>query len=416
MPRKIYIHIKILAGVSEKNILLRGAALNELGIINNAYLKTNDKFIEDHGRMADLDFTALEAGTQIIDLTGKIILPSWVDSHTHLVHAASREEEFIAKLKGASYEEIAAMGGGILNSANKIATISEDDLLEISMTKLQTAIASGTGAMEIKSGYGLSVEGELKMLRVIKEMKRISPIPIKASFLGAHGYPVAFKNNHQEYIRQIIKEMLPAIAKESLADYVDVFCERGFFSPEEMIQICIAAKEYGLLPKLHINQLNSIGGVKAGIALNAVSLDHLETLNGDEIKMIGDSKSIATLLPTAAFFLRMQYPPARNLIDENAAVSIASDFNPGSSPSSNMNFVAAISAVQMKLLPHEVINAGTINAAFAMDVQHLVGNIQEGKLANFIITKQLSSLDYLFYDFAANHISDVVVNGVCMGS
>ena len=416
MPRKIYIHIKILAGVSEKNILLRGAALNELGIINNAYLKTNDKFIEDHGLMSDLDFTALEAGTEIIDLTGKIILPSWVDSHTHLVHAASREEEFIAKLKGASYEEIAAMGGGILNSANKIATISEDDLLEISMTKLQTAIASGTGAMEIKSGYGLSVEGELKMLRVIKEMKRISPIPIKASFLGAHGYPVAFKNNHQEYIRQIIKEMLPAIAKESLADYVDVFCERGFFSPEEMIQICIAAKEYGLLPKLHINQLNSIGGVKAGIALNAVSLDHLETLNGDEIKMIGDSKSIATLLPTAAFFLRMQYPPARNLIDENAAVSIASDFNPGSSPSSNMNFVAAISAVQMKLLPHEVINAGTINAAFAMDVQHLVGNIQEGKLANFIITKQLSSLDYLFYDFAGNHISDVVVNGVCMGS
>lgn len=416
MPRKIYIHIKILAGVSEENILLRGAALNELGIINNAYLKTNDKFIEDYGLMSDLDFTALEAGTQIIDLTGKIILPSWVDSHTHLVHAASREEEFIAKLKGASYEEIAAMGGGILNSANKIATISEDDLLEISMRKLQTAIASGTGAMEIKSGYGLSVEGELKMLRVIKEMKRISPIPIKASFLGAHGYPVAFKNNHQEYIRQIIKEMLPAIAKESLADYVDVFCERGFFSPEEMIQICIAAKEYGLLPKLHINQLNSIGGVKAGIALNAVSLDHLETLNGDEIKMIGDSKSIATLLPTAAFFLRMQYPPARNLIDENAAVSIASDFNPGTSPSSNMNFVAAISAVQMKLLPHEVINAGTINAAFAMDVQHLVGNIQEGKLANFIITKQLSSLDYLFYDFAGNHISDVVVNGVCLSS
>ena len=416
MPRKIYIHIKILAGVSEKNILLRGAALNELGIINNAYLKTNDKFIEDYGLMSDLDFTALEAGTEIIDLTGKIILPSWVDSHTHLVHAASREEEFIAKLKGASYEEIAAMGGGILNSANKIATISEDDLLEISMTKLQTAIASGTGAMEIKSGYGLSVEGELKMLRVIKEMKRISPIPIKASFLGAHGYPVACKNNHQEYIRQIIKEMLPAIAKESLADYVDVFCERGFFSPEEMIQICIAAKEYGLLPKLHINQLNSIGGVKAGIALNAVSLDHLETLNGDEIKMIGDSKSIATLLPTAAFFLRMQYPPARNLIDENAAVSIASDFNPGSSPSSNMNFVAAISAVQMKLLPHEVINAGTINAAFAMNVQHLVGNIQQGKFANFIITKQLSSLDYLFYDFAGNHISDVVVNGVCMGN
>ena len=416
MPRKIYIHIKILAGVSEKNILLRGAALNELGIINNAYLKTNDKFIEDYGRMSDLDFTSLEAGIQIIDLTGKIILPSWVDSHTHLVHAASREEEFIAKLKGASYEEIAAMGGGILNSANKIATISEDDLLEISMRKLQTAIASGTGAMEIKSGYGLSVEGELKMLRVIKEMKRISPIPIKASFLGAHGYPVAFKNNHQEYIRQIIKEMLPAIAKESLADYVDVFCERGFFSPEEMIQICIAAKEYGLLPKLHINQLNSIGGVKAGIALNAVSLDHLETLSGDEVKMIGKSKSIATLLPTAAFFLRMQYPPARNLIDENAAVSIASDFNPGSSPSSNMNFVAAISAVQMKLLPHEVINAGTINAAFAMDVQHQVGNIQEGKFANFIITKQLSSLDYLFYDFAGNHISDVVVNGACMGN
>lgn len=411
MRKKIYINIKGLVGVSDDDYLRRGIDLNKLNILDNAYLRTNEDLIEEYGVMKEIDLQLISTDTDIIDSTGKYILPSWVDSHTHLVHATSREEEFIAKLQGATYEEIAAMGGGILNSAKKIEAISEEDLLASSKIKLQTAISTGTGAIEIKSGYGLSVDAELKMLRVIKELKRTSPIPIKATFLGAHTYPLAYRENHQAYIDLIKNEMLPAIAKESLADYVDVFCEKGFFSPQETIDICQAAAEYNLKPKLHVNQLNSIGGVEAGNEVQALSLDHLETLTAGDVALLGKSNSISTLLPTAAFFLRMQYPPARDLINANAAVSIASDFNPGSSPSSNMNFVAAISAIQMKMLPNEVVNAGTINAAHALELQSLVGNIRKGKKANFIITKPINSLGYLFYDFAGSHISKVIVNG-----
>ncbi len=411
MTKKIYINIKGLVGVSEDDDLLRGKNLDNLGILENAFLKTSDDKIEHYGLMSEIRLQDLPRDVEVIDVTGQFILPCWVDSHTHLVHATSREEEFIAKLKGATYEEIAAMGGGILNSAKKIEAINEEDLLAVSIVKLKTAISTGTGAIEIKSGYGLSVNAELKMLRVIKELKRISPIPIKATFLGAHTYPLAYRENHQAYINLIKNEMLPVIAKESLADYVDVFCESGFFSTKETIEICQAAAEYNLKPKLHINQLNSIGGVEAGIEVGALSLDHLETLTTSDIALLGASNSISTLLPTAAFFLRMQYPRARDLINANAAISIASDFNPGSSPSSNMNFVAALSAIQMKMLPNEVINAGTINAAHTLELQSVVGNIKKGKKANFYVTKPVNSLGYLFYDFAGSHISSVYING-----
>ena len=411
MTNRIYINIKGLVGVSENDNLLRGKDLDKLGILENAFLKTSEDKIEDYGVMSEINVQGLPTDVEIIDVTGQFILPCWVDSHTHLIHATSREEEFIAKLKGATYEEIAAMGGGILNSAKRIEAISEEDLLAVSIVKLKTAISTGTGAIEIKSGYGLSADAELKMLRVIKELKRTSPIPIKATFLGAHTYPLVYRKNHQAYIDLIKSEMLPVIAKESLADYVDVFCENGFFSPKETIEICQAAAEYNLSPKLHINQLNSIGGVEAGIKVGALSLDHLETLTAADVALLGESTSISTLLPSAAFFLRMQYPPARDLINANAAISIASDFNPGSSPSSNMNFVAALSAIQMKMLPNEVINAGTINAAHALELQSVVGNIKKGKKANFYVTKPVNSIGYLFYDFAGNHISSVYVNG-----
>ncbi len=416
MDKKIYINIKSLIGVGNSNDMLRGSALNELISIDDAFLLTCFGKIEDFGSMKDLDALVLESGYEIIDVNGRIIFPCWVDSHTHLVHAASREDEFIAKLKGASYEEIAGMGGGILNSAKKIEEISEEELYNISLLKLKTAISNGTGAMEIKSGYGLSVHGEIKMLRVIKELKKQSSIPIKASFLAAHAYPLKYRDDHQAYIKIIINEMMPLIAKESLADYVDVFCEKGFFSAEETIQVCLAAKEFGLKPKLHVNQLNSIGGIEAGIKVAALSLDHLETINVEDIKLLGSFNGISCLLPTASFFLRMQYPPARALIDANAAIAIASDFNPGSSPSSNMNFVAALSAIQMKLLPAEVLNAGTINAANAIELQTDLGNIQRGKLANFIVTKPITSLAYFLYDFACSHIQEVIINGARVAS
>jgi len=346
-----------------------------------------------------------------IDLQGRFVLPCWCDSHTHLVFAGSRENEFIYKLQGLSYAEIAAKGGGILNSAKKLNETSEEELLQQSETRLQQLSELGTGAIEIKSGYGLSVESELKMLRVIKQLKQRSKLSIKASFLGAHTYPEIFKNDHAGYIKMIIEEMLPVIAAEKLADYIDVFCETGFFSPAETEQLCKAGAAYGLRPKLHVNQLNSIGGIQTGIAANALSLDHLETLTAEEIQLLGKFDGCSTLLPTAAFFLRMAYQPARALIDANAAVVLASDYNPGSSPSGNMNLVNAISCIQMKMFPEEVINASTLNGAYAMDLQNEVGSITNGKNANLIITKPIPSLAYLFYSFGLNHIEKVMIRG-----
>ncbi|MFT3980753.1 MAG: imidazolonepropionase [Ferruginibacter sp.] len=407
----LYTHIKQLAGVHSENILLRGAALAQCPVIEDAFLLVEDGIIAAFGKMYELELIVPQLPPVVEDLTGQFVLPAWCDSHTHLVFAKSREEEFIDKLKGKTYAEIAAKGGGILNSARVLAATSEDELFRLAMIRLREAAALGTGAIEIKSGYGLTPEAEIKMLRVIKRLKQQSDMSIKASFLGAHAFPPEFKDDHQGYIDQLIHEMLPVIAAEGLADYVDVFCETGFFSVEETETICKAAAVHGLKPKLHVNQLNSIGGIQAGIGLSAVSLDHLETMTEKDIADLAASSTIGTLLPTAAFFLRMAYQPARAIIDSGAAMALASDFNPGSSPSANMNFVVALSCIQMKMLPEEAINAATINGAFAMELQGETGSIAVGKKASLIITKPIPSLAYMPYAFGSNLIDKVLING-----
>lgn len=403
-------NIKLLAGVSEKNELLRGKALAQLNTIENAYLQIEKGKIVGYGSMSQVQNIKSSIENRI-DASGQTVLPTWCDSHTHLVFAISREEEFVDKINGLSYAEIAAKGGGILNSAAKLNALTEEELYQLAWARLQELMKLGTGAIEIKSGYGLSVDGELKMLRVIKRIKETSPIPVKATFLGAHTYPLAFKENHQGYIDCILNEMLPTIAKENLADYIDVFCETGFFSVAEMEIICKAGMSYGLKPKLHVNQLNSIGGIEAGIKLNAVSLDHLETMTEKDILRLSQSASIGTLLPTAAYFLRMPFQPARKLINAGCAIALASDYNPGSSPSGNMNIVVSMSCIQMKLLPEEAINAATINGAYAMELENEVGSITIGKKANLIFTKPIPSLAYLPYAFGTNNIDKVMING-----
>ncbi|MEO6539274.1 MAG: imidazolonepropionase [Ferruginibacter sp.] len=407
----LIINIQQLVNTREESRLLRRKDLADLPSIENAFLLIEDGLIAEYGPMYELEVKIPHLPNNIFDANGSIVLPCWCDSHTHLVFAGSRENEFVDKIKGLSYAEIAAKGGGILNSALKLNETSEEILFADGQKRLNELAASGTGAVEIKSGYGLSVDGELKMLRVIKKLKQQSNLIIKATFLGAHTYPLAYKENHQGYIDLIINEMLPVIASEKLADFIDVFCEDGFFSALETATLCKAGAAYGLKPKLHVNQLNSIGGVETGIQHSAVSLDHLETLTEEEIKLLSSFKGISTLLPTAAFFLRLPYQPARALIDGGAAVALASDYNPGSSPSGNMNFVTALSCIQMKMLPEEVVNAATLHGAFAMQAQSEVGSITIGKKANLIFTKPVSSLAYLFYSFGANNISQVMLNG-----
>ncbi len=408
---QLFINISNLVNTRERHQQLRGAALAELPCIENAFLLLEDGIIADYGPMHELELKVPQLPKSITDSFGQTVLPCWCDSHTHIVFAGSRETEFIDKIKGLSYAEIAAKGGGILNSAQKLNETSEEELFASAWKRLNEVALLGTGAIEIKSGYGLSVDAELKMLRVIKRLKQQSNLHIKASFLGAHTYPLAYKDDHEGYIDAIINKMLPVIAAEKLADYIDVFCETGFFSAEETIRICKAGATYGLKPKLHVNQLNSIAGIEAGIELNALSLDHLETLTDEEIKLLGNYKGCSTLLPTAAFFLRMQYQPARKLIEAGAAVTLASDYNPGSSPSGNMNFVNALSCIQMKMLPQEVINASTLNGAYAMELEKEVGSITVGKTANLIFTKPIPSLPYLYYSFGNNHIEQVMIKG-----
>ena len=403
-------NIKQLVNVREESKLLRGKELSVIPSIENAYLVIENGLIAEYGNMQNLKLQTSNL-KQTIDATGQFILPCWCDSHTHLVFAAGREEEFVDKIRGISYEEIAAKGGGILNSAKKLNEMKEDELFDLAWNRLNELIKLGTGAIEIKSGYGLSVDGELKMLKVIKRLKERSPIPIRSTFLGAHTFPLEFKENHRGYIDLIINEMLPVVVKEKLADYIDVFCETGFFSPEETETICKAGTSYGLKAKIHANQLNFSGGVETGIKLGAVSVDHLETVNGDIINKLAKSETIGTLLPTAAFFLRMPFQPARQMIDTGCAIALASDYNPGSSPSGNMNLVVAMSCIGMKMLPGEAINAATLNGAFAMELQNEVGSITIGKRANLIFTKPIPSLAYLPYSFGSNLIHKVMING-----
>ncbi len=415
MPATFITNIKQLVNIRQQNQLLRGKELATLPCIENAYLIVENGIIAGYGSMSELEtsFRQTEDGQPqtTIDASGQFVLPTWCDSHTHLVFAASRETEFVDKIKGLSYAEVAAKGGGILNSARKVNDASETELLRLAWSRLNEVIQSGTGAIEIKSGYGLSVEGELKMLRVIKKLKETSPIPIKATFLGAHTYPLEYKDNHQEYVDLIINEMLPVIAVEKLADYIDVFCETGFFSPEETETICRAGMSYGLKPKIHANQLNLSGGTQVGVKLGAISVDHLETMDVESIQVLANSTTIGTLLPTAAFFLRMPFQPARKLIDAGCAIALATDFNPGSSPSGNMNLVIAMSCIQMKMLPEEAINAATINGAYAMELQDELGSITVGKKANLIFTKPIPSLAYLPYSFGTNLIDKVMIGG-----
>lgn len=410
MANRLITNIRQLVNVRAKSAILRGSELAELPSIQNAYLVVENDTIAAYGKMEDLT-PAQKSISESIDANGGYVLPCWCDSHTHLVFASSREDEFVDKIRGLTYAEIAAKGGGILNSAKKIAETSEDQLFQLAWDRLQQVAKMGTGAIEIKSGYGLNVESELKMLRVIKKLKEKSSLIIKSTFLGAHAYPSHYRENHEAYLREITDQMLPAIASENLADFVDVFCESGFFSPEEMERVCKAAAVYGLLPKLHINQLNSIGGLQKALQLNALSVDHLETMTHQDVKDLSASNTIGTLLPTAAYFLRMPFQPARELINEGCAIALASDYNPGSSPSGNMNMVVSMSCIQMKMIPEEAINAATTNGAHAMGIGQEAGDICIGKTANLIITQPIPSLAYLPYSFGSDLIDRVIIRG-----
>ena len=392
-------NIKSLAGIYNLDIEpVRGAAMRTFPSLNDSYLLVENGLIHSFGKNED----APERADEMIDATGRFLLPCWCDSHTHIVFAGSRETEFADKINGLSYEEIAARGGGILNSAKRLNETSEDVLFESAWARLDEMKTLGTGAVEIKSGYGLSVEGELKMLRVIKRLKEKSSLLIKATFLGAHAYPQTFKSNHEGYIRLLTSELLPEIAKEGLADFIDVFCEEGYFSVEETKMILEAGIKYGLRPKVHVNQFNVLGGVKASVDARALSVDHLEFISEDDIAALHSSTTIPVALPGCSLFLKIPYTPARKVIDAGLPLALATDYNPGSSPSGNMNLVNSLACIQMQMTPEEVLNASTINGAFAMDVQQLAGSIAIGKKANLILTKPIESLASLPYYFGSN--------------
>lgn len=404
-------NIKELVGISYSGILLKkGAEMNQLSTIKNAFVIIENGLIKSFGKMTDL--TSIENDTfTVIDAKNKLVFPSWCDSHTHLVFAAPRDEEFVDRINGLTYEEIALKGGGILNSAEKLQETSEDELYDSAMIRIHEIIKLGTGALEVKSGYGLTVEAELKMLRVIKRMKQNSPLTIKANFLGAHAIPKEYKNNRKKYIDLIINEMIPIIKSEGLAEYIDVFCETNYYTPEETDRILKAGIAIGLTPKIHVNQFTTIGGIQTGIKNNALSVDHLEVLNKEDIKALKKSETMPTLLPSCSFFLGIPYAPAKELIENNLPIALASDYNPGSTPSGNMNFVVSLACIKMKLTPEQAINAATINSAYAMGVSDKLGSIEIGKKANLFITKEINSYAFLPYSFGSNLIETVILNG-----
>jgi imidazolonepropionase len=414
MSSRLLTHIQQLINVRQGDKPLYGEEMAGLPCLEDAWLLLEGAEIAGFGKMRELKTKLPNLPGEQTDCSGRLVLPAWCDSHTHLVFAGSREMEFVDKIRGMDYAGINASGGGILNTVRQIETITEAELFRISWQRIEEIVKLGTGAVEIKSGYGLTVEGELKMLRVIRKLKEKSSMQIRSTFLGAHTYPMIHRGNHSAYIEEIVKEMLPVIAREKLADYIDVFCETGFFDPQETKIILQAGKQFGLPAKLHVNQLNSIGGIATGIQMDALSIDHLETVSEADIELLKTSgwKGLCTLLPSAAFFLRMQYPPARQLLQSGAALALATDYNPGSSPSGNMNFVIALACIEMKLLPEEALNAATLNGAFAMGLGHSLGSITVGKLANIIISEPVPSLAYLPYRFGSNSIHKVMLNGV----
>ena len=409
--RLLIINIKQLCQVeytSENRPRVSGREMAVLRSIDDAWLLIEGERIHSFGQMDELPETHAD---EMIDATGRLVLPAWCDSHTHLVFAAPRDGEFVNRIKGLSYEEIARQGGGILNSARKLNEMSETTLYEQSMERLRRVIAQGTGAIEIKSGYGLCEEGELKMLRVIRKIRENTPIPVKATFLAAHAYPIEYKLNKRGYINLIIDKMLPVVASEGLADYMDVFCEEGFFGIQETDELLEAGYKYGLKPKIHANQLHFSGGVQVGVKHKALSVDHLECVAEEEIESLLSSNTMPTLLPGAAFFLGMHYQPARKMIDAGLPVCLATDYNPGSCPSGNVPLLLSISCTQLKMTPEESINAVTLNGATAMELEREMGTVKVGKLANLIITRPIPSLAYIPYDYGNNPVEKMILKG-----
>lgn len=385
-----------------------GSDMKVLPSIDDAYLYIYDGLFADFGPMSSCPD---HPDAEVVDATGCMVFPSFCDSHTHLVYAGSREIEYVDKIRGLSYEEIAKRGGGILNSAERLRAASEDELFESAMERINEIVSLGTGAVEVKSGYGLSTESELKMLRVIRRIRSESPITVKSTFLGAHAVPMEYRGRQSEYVDLIVKEMIPQVAAENLADYIDVFCDKGFFTVEETERMLEAAAKYGLRPKIHANELALSGGIQLGVKHSALSVDHLEFTGEEEIASLLDSTTMATLLPGAAFFLGMDYPPARKMIDAGLPVALASDYNPGSSPSGDMKFILSLACVKMRMVPEEAINAATINSAYAMGLSGTHGSISRGKIANFFITKPIPSYEYMPYAYTQKLVDRVFLNG-----
>ena len=405
----LFKNIKELIQVREIAIdFLSGKEMNVLPTLKNAFLLVEHGLIADFGFMEDCPDIEIKT----IDATGKMILPSWCDSHTHLVYAGNREDEFVDRINGLSYKEIANNGGGILNSAKRLQTTSEEDLYNQSKVRLEEIIQLGTGAVEIKSGYGLTKDAELKMLRVIRKLKEKYPIEIKATFLGAHALPENYKDNKSGYLQMLIEDILPAIQKENLADFIDIFCETGYFSVADTQQILAAGEKYGLMGKIHVNQFTAIGGIQVGIENDVLSVDHLEEMRTEDINALKGTKTMPVALPSCSYFLSIPYTPARRMIDEGLPLALATDYNPGSTPSGNMNFVVATACIKMKMTPEEAINAATINGAYAMNLQDKVGTITKGKLANLILTQKINSYNFIPYSFGNHCIDKVFLKGL----
>ena len=407
--KTLFKNIQELLQVREPGVeLLRGAEMKELPTIKNAWLLVEDGKIADFGKMEDLPSAEV---TETIDATGKLLLPTWVDSHTHLVYAGNREQEFVDRINGLSYEEIASRGGGILNSAKKLQETSEEVLYRQSAKRLEEVMAMGTGAIEIKSGYGLTTEAELKMLRVIRKLRENYELPIKATFLGAHALPKEYKDDKEAYMNLLIDEMLPQVAEEGLAEYIDIFCEKGYFSVGDTDRLLKAAADFGLKPKIHVNQFNAIGGIQAGVRNKALSVDHLEVMTQEDIASLKDSATMPVALPSCSLFLGIPYAPAREMLEAGLPLALATDYNPGSTPSGNMNLVVSLACIRMKMTPEEAINAATVNAAYAMDLSATHGSITRGKAANLILTEAVPSYGFLPYSFGSDHIEAVFING-----
>jgi len=407
---KLFKNIKELIQVRPVGLrFLSGSEMKKLPTIENAYLLIENGRIHSFGNMDDCPSLN---NVEEIDCSGRMIFPAWCDSHTHIVYAGNREGEFVDRIKGLTYQEIARKGGGILNSAKKLQYTSEEDLYDQSKERLEEVMRLGTGAVEIKSGYGLSKDAELKMLRVIKRLNENYPITIKATFLGAHALPQEYKNDKAGYLNMLIEDVLPTIEAERLAEYVDVFCEKGYFTTEDTVLVMEAGKKHGLIPKIHVNQFNSIGGVKIGVEHNALSVDHLEVMTEDDIQSLKGTSTMPVALPSCSYFLSIPYTPAREMLDAGLPLALATDYNPGSTPSGNMNFVVSTACIKMKMTPEEAINAATINGAYAMGLEEELGSITEGKLANFFITKEINSYSFLPYAFGSNLISDVYLQGM----